>query len=179
MGLNFGGGSQQSQANQTTSGTTSNVYSPGQSAIQQMLMSAFSSIIPGMATGTLSPNVAAAATGSADAINKTGTSTLQRIQQFLAARGMSGSGQSGQATLANALQTSANLGANQSAAAGQQLQLNSGYLSDALAGGFTPTGSSTSGTASGTSSGSGFNWGAGGSALTAGMAGSSPFLLGA
>jgi hypothetical protein len=167
MGLSLGGsmGGSSSQSTANSAGTTANTYSPGQSALQTALLSAFSSIIPGMSTGALSPNVAAAATGSANAINQTGASTLQRVNQFLASRGMGGSGQSGQADLATSLNTASNLGANQSAAAGQQLGLTSGYLTDALGAAFNPSGQTTSNSGSTKGSGSsyGFGVGAGGS----------------
>lgn len=163
MGLNFGGSSSKSTANQSTSGSTSDTYSQPQSALQSMLLSAFSSLVPGMTTGQLSPNVAAAATGSADAINKTGTATGTKIQQFLASRGFGGSGQSGQAELANQLQTSSNLAGNESAAAGQQLNLTSGYLSDALNAAFKNNGTTTNSTGNTNQSGSASNWGASGS----------------
>ncbi len=160
MGLSFSGGSQKSQQNQNTSSAAT--YSPEQSSLQSMLGSVFSTLIPSLTSGTLSPNTAAAETASANQINQNYASAGSNTQKQLAARGFGSSGQSGTATLQTELGRQGALAGNTSAAANSQLSQNNSSLLDALQYAFTNIGSS--GSSAGSSSGSNFGWGASGSA---------------
>jgi hypothetical protein len=121
-----------------------------------------STLLPSVASGGISPNVQATETASADQINKGYSGIGDRMNKFLAARGFGQSGKTGQAALQTELGRQGALAGNASNAAGQQLNLNTTYLSDALNAAFNTPGSNSSGTTSG--SGSQWGFGAGASA---------------
>lgn len=178
-GLGASGGSSSSSTNTTQAqtqntsqsgqGSTTTTYAPGQANLQDLLMKALSSMIPGMSSGSLTPNVQAMETGSADQINQSYQSLGDRANRFLAARGFGKSGQVGQTQLKTELAREGALGTNASNAAGLQLSQNQNFLSDALQAAFASMGSSYnqigSGVANtnttGTSDTSGSGWGVG------------------
>jgi len=178
------GSTQQSTAANSTSagsGTTTASYGPIQSTLQFLLSNVMGTLLPSVASGGVSPNVQATETASADQINKNYSSMGDRMTKFLAARGFGQSGKSGQVQLQTELGRQGALAGNASAAAGQQLGLDTTYLSDALQMAFANPGSTSVGTSSGsgTRSGqaSGWNFGLGGS--TAGVTGGLPWAVGA
>lgn len=152
MGLSMGGTNTSSTAN--ASQTPS--FSPWQTALQQMLSSTMSTLLPSVASGGISPNVQATETASADQINKNYSGIGDRMNKFLAARGFGQSGKTGQTALQTELGRQGALAGNASAAAGQQLNLDTTYLSDALMAAFAVPGSVNTGNTNGASSG----WGA-------------------
>lgn len=160
MGLSLGGSKQSS----TGSSTSTPTYSGTQSGIQSLLAGVLGTLVPSMATGAISPNVAGTEASGADQINKTYTALGDRMNKFLASRGMGQSGVSGKAQLDTELGRAGAIAGNTNAAAGNQLGLNSSLLSDALMFAFANPGSSSAGQQSGSSS----NWGASG-ALSFGL----------
>src|SRR5580704_815120 len=76
-----------------------------------------------------------------------------RMNQYNASRGFGQSGQSGQTNLQTNLGRASALAGNTEAAAGQQLNLGSTYLSDALQLALASPGSTSTGTTTGSSSG--------------------------
>jgi len=153
MGLSFGSTSSNSNA----TGTNTPTFSSSQSGLQSTLASLLQSFMPATGQTGLSPNVQAQETGSANTINQSYSQLGTRMNRFLAARGFGQSGQSGQTQLQTELGRQGALATNASNAAGQQLNLGSTYLSDALQLAFADPGSTSSGTTSGSSSGYGFN----------------------
>jgi len=151
LGAGYQSSSQKESGNQTTAKT----YSPGQGGLQESVMAFLRSMIPGIASGGLTPNVAAMKTASADAINKESTGVGDRMNRFLAARGLGKSGQSGKVALETELGRESALAANESKFAGLQLDQNNTLLADALKAAFEAMGSSM--TYAGKQSGSG--WG--------------------
>ncbi len=156
MGLNFGGSSQKSNA--TT--TQQQQYTPEQSDLQSGLLNAFKTLLPGLTSGGIGPNVAKVQTQNADTINKQSTGMGAKLQQFLASRGFGQSGESGKAQLQTELGRQGALAGNDAAAGQMQLNQNSSLLSDALAAAYKSIGY----TGNNTTSGSGTNWGVSGSA---------------
>jgi hypothetical protein len=156
MGLSLGGSSSNSQGTDSSQ----NTYTPGQSALQDSLMQAFSKLLPGVASGSMSPNVTAMQTGNADQINKSYDAVGTRMNRFLAARGFGQSGETGKAQLQTELGRQGALGANASNAAGQQLNFDQSLLNDSLLAAFNKVGTTGSQAQSGSSS----NWGASASA---------------
>jgi hypothetical protein len=154
MGLNFGGSSNQSSGASTSTPT----YSGPQSSLQSSLLSAFQSILPGITSGGIGPNVQAVQTQNANTINKSYSSIGDRMNKFLAGRGFGQSGQSGQTALQTELGRQGALAQNDSNAAGLQLSQNSTWLADMFNAAFANPGK----TATDTSSGSASNWGASG-----------------
>lgn len=144
---------------QSTQSDASNKYSSGQTSLQDSILKALGTFIPGLTSGVVSPNVTNLQTAGADQINKTSSGLGDRMQRFLAQRGFGKSGTSGKVALSTELGRESALGANASAASGLQLQQNSGMLSDALKAAFETMGSS--GSASGASSSSGTTMGVG------------------
>ena len=171
MGLSFGGTSSNSQA----SGSQNNTYTPGQSSLQDSLMSAFSKLLPGVASGAMSPNVTATQTQNADTINKSYAGVGDRMNRFLAARGFGQSGSTGKAALQTELGRQGALAGNNSAAAGQQLNFDQALLGDSLLASFNKVGD----TSSGTNSGSSFGWGVSASGATGGSLFGLPVGVGA
>lgn len=169
MGLSLGGSSSKTSSTGTTSssGVSNNNYSAGQTSLQDQLMSAFASMLPGISNGNLSPNVQNMQTANANQINTNYSTVGERMNRFLAARGFGQSGQTGKAQLQTELGRQGALAQNASNASGQQLDFDKALLSDALSAAFQATGSTTNKTdntsSSGTSSGS--NWGAQASAV--------------
>lgn len=154
MGLSFG--TQSGSTNSSTTADQSNQYGAGQSGLQDMLGKFFQSMIPSMTSGQLSPATAAVTTGNADQINKNYATVGSDLQSKLAARGMGGSGQSGQTTLQTELGRQGAQAGNLEAGGASQLQQNNADLLSALNYAFTSLGSAASGTQSGTSKGSQF-----------------------
>jgi hypothetical protein len=161
--LSFGGTQQSSAAQSTSTGNaaTTPTYNSFQTTLQSLLSNVMGTLLPSVASGGVSPNVQATETASADQINKSYSSLGDRMTKFLAARGFGQSGKSGQVQLQTELGRQGALAGNASAAAGQQLNLDTNYLSDALAFAFANPGSMATGTTtgSGTQSGSGSGWG--------------------
>lgn len=155
--MGFAAGGSGTMGNASGSNTTSNTYSAGQSNLQDQFTSFLSKLIPSMSSGTLSPDVQAQSTGAADQINSTYSAVGDRLNRFLAARGFGKSGQTGQSQLQTELGRAGALAANSSAAATDQLQLNSSYLSDALQAAYKNIGSTDYG--SGQTSGVGTSFG--------------------
>jgi len=166
MGLSLGGTSSSSNASQ------SNTYTAGQSALQDQLMSAFSSMLPGVSGGGLSPNVQAMETGNANQINQSYSALGDRMNRFLAARGFGKSGATGKAAEQTELSRQGALATNAGNAAGTQLNFDQSLLSDALLASFNKIGST------GTTSGSSFGWGADVGGSTGFMAGNTPIGIG-
>lgn len=162
MGLSLGGslGGTDSKSTGTSSGTQSATFSPAQSGIQGLLASLFQTLIPSMTSGQLSPATAAVTTGNADQINKNYATVGDTLQSKLAARGMAGSGQSGETTLQTELARQGAQAGNLEAGGASQLQQNNSSLLDALNYAFTSLGSSSS--AAGASTGNTSGWGVGG-----------------
>lgn len=156
MGLSLGGQSQQSSSN----GSQSNTYSGDQSGLQSTLLKAFQTLLPGVTSGGIGPNVQALQTQGADTINKSFDGVTDRVNKFLAARGFGSSGESGKATLSTELGRQSALATNNNNAAGLQLGQNDNLLSQALAAAYQQMGF----TGSQASKGSGSNWGASASA---------------
>jgi hypothetical protein len=165
FGLNSGslgvaGGTNSSSTNQTGSGSssTSTQYSPGQTALQDLLSGTFSSLIPSVASGGMSPNVQTTETAGADQINKSYSTMGDRLNRFLAARGFGKSGQVGQAELQTETGRQSALAGNYASAAQMQLNQNNTLLSDALAAAYASMGSNVnwSNVGSSNTSGSGF-----------------------
>ena len=172
-GLGIGGGTSSSSTSTSGSGTTSTkqTYSPGQLSLQDLLTRTFSSMMPSVASGGMSPNVQSMETQSADLINKSYSGLGDRMSKFLAARGFGKSGQAGKVALDTELGRQGALAGNNANFAGQQLQQNNTLLSDALMEAFASMGTSGATTSTGSSdtSGSGFQIGAGfGSTVTPG-----------
>jgi hypothetical protein len=163
MGLSLGGSTSSGSSNSTTSnnGTTATTYSQGQSSLQSQLMQAFSSMLPGVSNGGLSPNVQNMETANANQINQNYSTVGDQMNRYLAARGFGKSGSVGKAAEQTELSRQGALGTNASNASGQQLSFDQSLLTDSLAAAFAGMGSSTSnnGTSSGSSSGSNFGWG--------------------
>jgi hypothetical protein len=121
--------------------------------MQSTLASLFQSLAPSLASGTLSPATQATETAGADQINKTSAGLGDRMTKFLASRGFGSSGTTGKVALQGELGRESALGANASAAAGNQLQQNSQSLAEMLGFAFANPGSSTTGNSSGTTTG--------------------------
>lgn len=147
MGLSFGTTSNNSQSQASQQGT----YSAGQSSLQNSLMQAFSSLLPGITSGSLSPNVQNMETANANQINQNYSSVGQKMNRFLAARGFGQSGQTGQVATQTELSRQGALGANASNASGQQLSLDQSLLTDSLLAAFNKIGTTDSQTGSGSS----------------------------
>jgi hypothetical protein len=154
--LGISGGSQ--SGNTSSNGTTSTTYSPLQAGLQSLLGSAFSGLIPSLATGAPNPNVTAMQTQSADSINQTAGGLTDRMTRFLASRGFGQSGQTGKVALAGELGRESSLASNNSNFATTALNYGSNLLTQALGYAFNGMGQTQAQT--GTSSGSG--WGVGG-----------------
>jgi hypothetical protein len=99
------------------------------------------------------------ANANAAAINQGYQGVGERINRFLAARGMGKSGATGTAALQTELGRQGSLAQNLGAASGQQLGFDENLLSDALQFAFATPGQKTIGTD--TTSGSQFGMGAG------------------
>ena len=155
MGLSFG--SQKSQSTATNQQDAK--YSEGQTGLQDTLLSAFQSLLPGLKSGGISPNVTAIQTQNADTINKTSAGMGERMQKFLAGRGFGQSGEGGKAQLQTELGRVGALAGNNAAAGQMQLNQNSTLLSDALAAAYKAMGY----TGTETSNSKGSKWGASGS----------------
>jgi hypothetical protein len=162
IGVGFGGSSN-TNFEQGTSNTTNNkTYgAPGQTSLQQALAQYFLSLVPGMTSGTLSPNVQAMETQSADQINQTAKATNDRVTNFLASRGMGSSGVSGSAALQTELGRESQLAANNANFSGLQLQQNNANLLAALNYAINPTGYTQNQTANQYGFGTGSGWGFG------------------
>lgn len=169
VGINASGGETAGSTTGTSTGSTADTKTPtytgDQSGLQALLSKVFSSLLPAAADGGISPNVQATETAANDQINKSSSTMGDRMNRFLAQRGFGKSGSTGKAALSTELGRESALGANASAAAGQQLQQNNTSLADALQFAFTNPGSqatgTSTGTTAGTSSGSGFGVGVG------------------
>ncbi|GEM_PF-6574825 len=171
MGLSLGGTKTSSQA----TGSTQNTYTPGQSSLQDSLMQAFSTLLPGVASGAMSPNVTNIQTANANQINQNYAGVGDQMNRYLAARGFGQSGSTGKAAVQTDLARQGALAQNASNASGQQLSFDQSLLSDALGAAFQQVGN----TSSGNTSGSSFGWGVSGSGSTGFMAGGLPIGLGA
>lgn len=156
MGLSFGG--TDSQSNATSSQNQSNVYGGDQQTLQTMLGQLFQAIVPSMTSGSLTPATAATTTANADQINKNFANEGNTLQTQLAARGLSGSGLSGESTLQTELARQGAQAGNLEAGSQSQLAQNNTDLLAALQYAFNPTGSTATGT--GTNTGSTSGWGA-------------------
>jgi hypothetical protein len=152
MGLSFGGTSKSATGNSTSTPT----YTGGQGNLQSLLSSAFSQMIPGLTSGSQSPNITAQTTANADTINKSYSSSEDATSRFLAARGFGQSGAAGSNAVQTNIARQGDLAKNLAAGSSQQLQQNQGLLQDALMYAFANPGQSASGTSNGSSSG----WGA-------------------
>ena len=171
MGLSMGGTNTSSTANATQTPT----FSAAQTSLQGLLSGALSSLLPQVSSGGISPNVQATETQSANQINQNYSSMGDRMNKFLAARGFGQSGSTGKAALQTELGRQGALAGNASSAAGQQLNLDSTYLSDALMAAYAVPGSVNTGNTSGNSSG----WGVSASGSSGGMFGNTPWAVGA
>ena len=163
MGLSLGGSYGSSDSKST--GTSANTYTPGQSDLQTTLTKAISTMLPGVTSGGISPNVQAMQTQNANTINKTDTGLASRMQKFLSQRGFGQSGESGKVALQSELGRESDLAANNSGAAATQVSQNNGWLSTALNAAFNAIG----GSGSSTGSSSGFQVGGGASAKIPGF----------
>jgi len=152
MGLSLGGTSSKSSA----SGTTANTYTPGQTDLQSQLMSALGTLLPGITSGSTSPNVTNMETANANQINQNYSAMGDKMNRFLAARGFGQSGSTGKAAMQTELGRQGAQAANLSAGSGQQLSLDQSLLNDSLLAAFNQIGNTTS--QAGNASGS--NWGA-------------------
>jgi len=103
-------------------------------------------------------------TANANQINQNYSSMGDRMNKFLAARGFGKSGTTGKVQMQTELGRQGALATNASNAAGQQLQLDSGLLSDALAMAFANPGSTSTDTTRNIGATSGFGWGLGANA---------------
>jgi hypothetical protein len=158
MGASLGGAFGGTSSTATGTSSTSGTYSPSQSGIQGQIGSNLSTDLTAANSGTLTPGTTAMETQAADQINKTSGGLKDRVQQFLAARGMGKSGQTGQTELQGELQRENAIGSNAATFAGQQQQLNSSNLLAALNYAFSALGSSSMGK----TTGSGTSWGVSG-----------------
>lgn len=158
-GLGISGGYQSSSTKTSSSGSQANTYSPEQTALQTGLSKLFSSLLPGIASGTMTPDVTAAKTGAADSINKTYSGLGDRMNRFFASRGFGQSGTAGKAALQTELGRAGAIGTNEANFAGIQLDQNNKLLTDALAAAYQTLGSSFTQQGTGNSSG----WGIGSS----------------
>lgn len=166
MGFSLGGSYGSSSSKSAGTSSTSNTYTPGQSALQDALMSAFSRLLPGVASGQIGPNVTAMQTQNADTINKSYSAMGDKMNRYLAARGFGQSGQVGKAALETELGRQGALAQNNSNAAGMQLNFDQALLSDSLLAAFNKVGDTSVGNSTGSSSG----WGVGGG-VSAGFTG--------
>jgi hypothetical protein len=159
MGAMLGGsyGSTQSKSTASSTGSQSGVYSPGQSGVQGQIGSNLSSDLAAAAGGKLTPGTVAQETTADDQVNKTAGGLTDRVNQFLAAKGLGKSGATGKATLEGELGRENQIGANAANFAGQQNGLNQTNLMAALNYAFTQLGTTDS--ASGTTTGNGSGWG--------------------
>jgi hypothetical protein len=164
MGLSYGQSSGQTSSSGTTASTGSqqNVYAPGQTALRGQVGGTLSQDLTAANAGTLSPGVTAMETNAADQINKTSSGLTDRVNQFLAQRGLGKSGQTGKATLEGELGRESQLGTNAATFAGQQTNLNQQNLLAALNYAFSSLGSNVNqtGTTSGTGTSKGTSFGA-------------------
>ena len=151
----LGAGYQSASQKESGNKTDTKAFSPGQTGLQESLMAFLQSMIPGIAGGGLTPNVAAMKTASADAINKESTGIGDRMNRFLAARGLGKSGQCGKVALETELGRQGALASNESKYAGLQLDQNNTMLADALKAAFESMGLSQNYA----SAGSGSGWG--------------------
>lgn len=157
LGISIGasGGGQSSSSSST--GNTQNTYTAGQTGLMQLLGNYFQSLVPSQQAGTLSPDVQAQETGSANTINKNYSSLGSRMQKFLATRGYGKSGVAGASQLQTELARQGDLAGNQANFAGIQLGQNQTQLLAALNYAFNPIGKTTADT----SQSSGTEWGVG------------------
>lgn len=149
MGFQYGQSNTSSQKSQATQ----NTYTPEQSSLMASLGNYFQGLIPSLSSGTLSPDVQAQKTASADTINKNSSSLGDRMNRFLSSRGYGKSGVAGKAQLDTELGRQGDLAANESSFAGLQLGQNTQSLLAALNFAMNPTGQTSSGTSSGSQSG--------------------------
>lgn len=163
LGISIGGsgGGQSSQS--STTGTTSNTYTAGQTGLMQLLGNYFQSLVPSQQAGTLSPDVQAQKTSSADAINKNYSSLGDRMNRFLSSRGYGKSGVAGKSQLQTELARQGDLAGNESNFAGIQLGQNQTQLLAALSYAFNPIGQTKAGTEQSSGTEYGFGAGVGGS----------------
>jgi hypothetical protein len=165
MGASLSGGYSSKQTSATSTGTSSgtqaNTYGAPQTALQNRLGSSLASNLAASDAGTLSPGVAAQKTAAADSINKTSGGLLDRVNQFLAARGFGKSGTTGKATLQSELGRESQLAGNEANFAQVQQGVNSQNLMAALNYAFQSLGLTQNLSESGTSTGSSSGWGIG------------------
>jgi hypothetical protein len=114
-------------------------------------------MLPGVTSGSTSPNITAQTTANADTINKSYNSSEDATSRFLAARGFGQSGAAGSNAVQTNIARQGDLAKNVDAGSGLQLQQNQGLLQDALMYAFANPGQSASGTSNGSSSGWGAN----------------------
>ena len=143
-GIGTNSGTTTTQGSQSGTGSNLNQYSPGQTGLQDQLMTFLRSMLPMMAAGTLTPNVSAMKTASADSINKNYSALGERMNRFLAARGFGKSGTAGNAALQTELGRQGDLAGNESKFAGLQLDQNNKTLANALAAAFQSMGNNSS-----------------------------------
>jgi hypothetical protein len=155
VGLGLGGSTGGTSSSSTANSNTTPTYSQGQSQVQGLLSSLMTTLLPSVGNGSMSPNVAATTTANADQINQNYSAMGDRMNKFLAARGFGQSGTTGTTALKTELGRQSAQGANLAAGAGNQLGLDSTYLSDALQLAFANPGN----TANGSTSGTGSQWG--------------------
>lgn len=154
MGLGLGVGSSYGQTNSSANGWTNSspTYSADQGGLQSTLAQVFQSLLPGAASGGLSPNVQNMATANADAINKNYQSLTDRTNRYLASRGFGQSGLVGQNALQTNIARQGDLAQNLSNASSLQLQQNNPLLTLADQFAFANPGQYDTGASSGQSS---------------------------
>jgi hypothetical protein len=147
VGLSLGASSGQASDTKTgtSAGTSTSNFSPWQTLLQSGLGNTLTSLLSGVTSGGLSPNVQNMETANANQINETSEGTGTALNKQLAARGFGKSGQTGSAALSTELNRQSSLAQNASNASGLQLNQNQGFLSDALMAAFNSMGTSTTG----------------------------------
>jgi hypothetical protein len=153
MGASLGGAYGQTSSKATSTSDVANTYGAGQTGVQSDLGTTLSSDLAATNAGTLTPGVAAQKNAAADAINKTSSGTLDRINQFFASRGFGKSGTAGKAALGTELGREAGLGANEANFAQVQQGVNSQNLMAALQYAFQSLGQTATGASTGNTSG--------------------------
>ncbi len=149
MSFLFSSGSTTNQ-NSSSSGTSTPTYTPGQSGLQNDLLSSLSGVLKGGPQGifqSMQPLV----TAGTNNINQANDGSQTQMDRYLASRGMGGGGVAGQSAAALESQRLGQVSGLNSSVAGMANQDFYQSLSDALDAAYKNPGNTSTGTSSGSS----------------------------